>query len=165
MSSVKNSNNGETMKEFAARMDNWRRVVRDTKAPAAACCASWAKWYVALRVSAAAPAMDVLEDRVKPLRPQVAADVLDGWVIEMAWRRLAEFNDKQALKFLYIHQWPEDKIRRQLVGVRGPHVPLVIRRAEKRLQDILCELESVDTIRFTTCLPGCPVPTVELTLP
>ena len=147
-------------------MDNWRRVVMGGMGgSSAACCASWAKWYVALRVSEAPPALEVLEQKIKPLTPLVSADQLDGWLIEMAWRRLGDFNDKQALKFLYIHQWPEDKIRRQLVGVRGPHVRLVVARAKNNLNTILKKLGDTSTIAPTTCLPGCPVPTVEMTLP
>ena len=154
------------MQEFEARMDNWRRVVVGKSSSAASVfCASWAKWYVAFRIDAPPPAMDVLEQKIKPLSPLVSADQLDGWLVEMAWRRLGDFNDKQALKFFYVHQWPEDKIRRQLVGVRGPHVRLVIARARNNLIAVLKKLESADTIRSTTCLPGCPEPTVELTLP
>jgi hypothetical protein len=153
------------MKEFEARMDNWRRVVFGSGGSSAACCASWAKWYVALRVSEAPPAHDVLEAKIKPLRGVVTADQLDGWIVEAAWRLLGDFNERQALKFLYIHQWPEDKLRRHLVGVRGPHVRLVVARAKNNLQAILIKLQVADTIQSTTCLPGCPVPTVESTLP
>lgn len=153
------------MKEFEARMDNWRRVVRGTSTAASTCCASWAKWYVALRTSEAPPAKDVLDEKFKPLRGIVSADQLDGWLIEAAWRQLGDYNDRQALKFVYVQQWPEDKIRRQLVGVRGPHVRLVVARARNNLLAILKKLDDAATIASTTCLPGCPVPTVESTLP
>jgi hypothetical protein len=155
------------MKEFEARMDNWRRVVRGGRGESATagCCATWARWYVALRLSEPAPAKEQLEERTKPVRPLVAADHLDGWIIEAAWRHLGDFNDRQALKFIHVHQWPADQIRRHLKGVRGPHVSLVIARAEKNLRAILKRLQDADNIRSTTCLPGCPVPTVELTLP
>ncbi len=164
------------MKEFEARMDNWRRVVSGRIGGGSdACCAAWAKWYVLLRVSAPPPSKDVLDEKFKPLRGIVTADQLDGWLIEAAWRQLGDYNDRQAIKFLYIHQWPEDKIRRQLVGVRGPHVHLVVARAKNNLAAILKKLDAADTIRLvvlqaalqspTICLPGCPVPTVESTLP
>ncbi|MET3135282.1 hypothetical protein AAKU55_005590 [Oxalobacteraceae bacterium GrIS 1.11] len=154
------------MNEFAARMDNWRRVVLGNGSGASgAACAAWAKWYVALRVSEPAPALDLLEERIKPLRGLVTADQLDGWMVEAAWRLLGDYNDRQALKFLYIHQWPENKIRRHLVGVRGPHVPLVVARARNNLMAGLKKMGSADIIASTTCLPGCPVPTVESTLP
>lgn len=153
------------MKEFEARMDNWRRVVLGGATGASACCASWAKWYVALRTSEAPPAKEVLDEKYKPLRGIVSADQLDGWIIEAAWRMLGDYNDRQALKFIYIHQWPEDKIRRHLVGVRGPHVRLVVARARNNLVAILKKLEDAATITSTTCPPGCPVPTVALTLP
>ncbi|MET3134625.1 hypothetical protein AAKU55_004925 [Oxalobacteraceae bacterium GrIS 1.11] len=154
------------MREFEARMDNWRRVVLGNGSGASgAACAAWAKWYVALRVSEPAPALDRLEERIKPLRSLVTADQIDGWMIEAAWRLLGDFNDRQALKFLYVHQWPEDKIRRHLVGVRGRHVPLVVARAKNNLATILKRLECADTIASVICLPGCPVPTVQPTLP
>lgn len=153
------------MKEFLGRMDNWRHVVSgSTSRGGSACCASWAKWYVALRMSEAIPAQDVLESRTKPLRGLVTADELDGWLVEAAWRAMGDFNERQALKFLYVHQWPENKIRRQLVGVRGPHVPLIVARAKNNLESILKKLATANTILSvppTICLPGCPVPTVE----
>ena len=154
------------MKEFEARMDNWRRVVMGgTGGAANATCASWAKWYVALRTSEAAPAADALEARVRPLGGLVTVDMLDGWIVEAAWRMLGDFNDRTALKHLYIHQLPEDRLRMKLKNVRGPHVPLVVARARNNLQAILKRLDSTATIRPTTCLPGCPVPTAELALP
>lgn len=154
------------MKEFEARMDNWRRVVRaSSNAGGGAVCATWARWYVAMRISEQPPAADVLERKIRPLGGLVTADQLDGWLVEAAWRMLGDFNDRQALKYLYIHQWPEDKIRRHLVGVRGPHVRLVTARAKNNLQAILKKLESADTIAFKICLPGCPVPSVDSTLP
>lgn len=153
--------------EFERRMANWRRVVRDRRGESrdTGCCATWARWYVALRLSEPAPEKEQLEERTKPVRPLVAADHLDGWIVEAAWRMLPDFNDRQALKFTHLKQWPADKIRRQLVGVRGPHVRLVIARAENNLRAILKRLDDAATIRSTTCPPGCPVPTVESTLP
>jgi hypothetical protein len=131
---------------FAGRMANWRRVVSGSATAATSCCASWAKWYVALRVSAAPPDRDVLEERVKPLRGVVSADQLDGWMIEAAWRMLPDYNDRMAIKAKYIYQFPEDRIRLHLKGVRGPHVKLVVARAENNLQRLLRVLERADTI-------------------
>ena len=108
--------------------------------------ASWAKWYVALRVSEAPPAHDVLEEKVRPLRGVVTADHLDGWMIEAAWRMLPDYNDRMAIKAKYIYQFPEDRIRLHLKGVRGPHVKLVVARAENNLQRLVRVLERADTI-------------------
>ncbi|MBY0241875.1 MAG: hypothetical protein K2X55_21435 [Burkholderiaceae bacterium] len=153
-------------REFLGRMDNWRRVVQGGVGGAGnAACAAWAKWYVALRTVEEPPAQDVLDSKVKPPAGLVTADQLDGWLIEAAWRTLGDFNDRQALKSKYIYQLPDALIRRKLVGVRGPHVALVVARAENKLKAILKRLENPATIRLTTCLPGCPVPTVESTLP
>lgn len=132
--------------QFAGRMDNWRRVVSQPAAAASSCCAAWAKWYVALRVSAAPPTQDVLDEKVKPLRGVVSADHLDGWMVEAAWRMLGDYNDRMAIKAKYIYQFPDDRIRLHLKGVRGPHVKLVVARAEKRLQDLLITLEGADSI-------------------
>jgi hypothetical protein len=149
--------------EFIARMDNWRKVVHGpVKAGSASqYCAGWAKLYVHLRTSEAPPAEDVRDERIKPLSPLVSANELDGWLVEAAWRTLGDYNERQALKSLYIYRWPTDQIRRFLRGVRGPHVPLVIAKAEKNLQRVLKCLGDAATIRSTTCLPGCPVPTAE----
>lgn len=149
--------------EFIARMDNWRRVVHGTVKPSghSQYCAGWAKLYVHLRTSEAAPAQDLLEEKIKPLSATVSAHELDAWLVEAAWRTLGDYNERKALQCLYIQQWPASQIRRFLRGVRGPHVPLVIAKAEKNLQRVLKRLGDPATIRSTTCLPGCPVPIVE----
>ena len=158
------------MKEFEAfeaRMDNWRRVVQGggKDSAAAGCCAAWAKWYVALRTSEQAPESDLRDERIKPVRPLVSANYLDGWLVEAAYRQLGDFNDRMALKCRHIYQFDEVRTRTKLKGVRGPHVRLVIARAENNLKAVLKKLDSAATIRSTTCLPGCPEPTAELALP
>lgn len=149
--------------EFIARMDNWRRVVHGTVKPSGSSqyCAGWAKLYVHLRTSEAAPPQDLLDEKVKPLSAAVSAHELDAWLVEAAWRTLGDYNERQALRSLYIQRWPASQIRRFLRGVRGPHVPLLIAKAEKNLQRVLKRLGDPATIRSTTCLPGCPVPIVE----
>lgn len=134
------------MQRFVGRMDNWRRVVSAPASAASSCCASWAKWYVALRVSEAPPAQDVIDERIKPLRGVVTANHLDGWMVEAAWRMLGDYNDRMAIKAKYIYQFPDDRVRLHLKGVRGPHVKLVVARAEKRLQALLITLERADSI-------------------
>ena len=157
----------DSRQQFIARMDNWRKVVHGSTSAGGASqyCAGWAKLYVHLRTSEAAPAEDVRDEKIKPLSPLVSANELDAWLVEAAWRTLGDYNERQALKSLYIQRWPASQIRRFLRGVRGPHVPLVIAKAEKNLQRVLIRLGDAATIRSTTCLPGCPVPTVEMTLP
>ncbi|MRW86793.1 hypothetical protein GJ698_22235 [Pseudoduganella sp. FT26W] len=153
-------------RDFDARMDNWRRVVNGGSGGAdASVCAAWAKWYVALRTSEAPPQSDVYEAKYKPLQPLVSPDVLDGWIVEEAYRKLGDFNDRMALKCRHIYGFDEARIRTKLKGVRGPHVRLVIARAENNLQAILKKLDSRNTIRSTTCLPGCPEPTAEQASP
>jgi hypothetical protein len=132
--------------QFDGRMANWRRVVGGQTSGASSCCAAWAKWYVALRVSEAPPAQEELEERIKPLRGQVSADYLDAWMVEAAWRMLGDYNDRMAIKAKYIYQFPEDRIRLHLKGVRGPHVKLVVARAENNLKALLRVLERADTI-------------------
>jgi hypothetical protein len=149
--------------EFLGRMENWRKVVSGHMGAGGTSqyCAGWAKAYVALRVSEAAPASEVADEKIKPLSPLVSAEVLDGWLVEAAWRMLGDYNERQALKALYVQRWSPCQIRRFLRGVRGPHVPLLIAKAEKNLQSILSKLGDAATIRSTTCLPGCPVPLAE----
>ncbi len=137
---------GSVSAQFVGRMDNWRRVVKAPASSASTCCASWAKWYVALRVSELPPAREVLEEKIKPLRGVVTADGLDGWIVEAARRMLGDYNDRMAIKAKYIYQFPEDRIRLHLKGVRGPHVKLVVARADKRLQALLITLERADSI-------------------
>lgn len=134
---------------FIARMSNWRKVVMGPTGDGGTSqyCAGWAKLYVHLRVSEAAPAEELLAEKIKPLSPLVSADELDGWLVEAAWRTLGDYNERQALKSLYIYRWPADQIRRFLHGVRGRHVQLVIAKAERNLHRVLAQLESVEAIR------------------
>ncbi|MTW11415.1 hypothetical protein GM658_12490 [Pseudoduganella eburnea] len=135
--------------EFQARLANWRKVVKRSVGAGGASqyCAGWAKLYVHLRTSEAAPGDEQLAEKIRPLSPLVASDELDGWLVEAAWRTLGDANERQALKALYIYQWPVDQVRRFLRGVRGPHVPLVIAKAERNLQAVLEKLGSVEVIR------------------
>lgn len=152
---------------FHARMENWRRVVTSKAGASASAsvCATWARWYVALRTSEAPPQQDVLDEKYKPPRPLVSADELDGWLVEEAYRKLPDFNDRMALKCRHIYGFDEARTRTKLNGVRGSHVRLVIARAEKNLQTILKKLDEQNIIRPTTCLPGCPEPTAATASP
>ncbi|MYM37248.1 hypothetical protein GTP38_23255 [Duganella sp. FT94W] len=154
-------------REFAARMENWRRVVNGPGGggASAAVCAAWAKWYVALRTSEAPPHVDLLDEKLGPVQPMVSPDILDAWLIEEAWRKLGDFNDRMAVKCRYVFGFDEARTRTKLRGIRGPHVRLVIARAENNLQTILKKLDDRNTIRSTTCPPVCSVPTVDTTLP
>lgn len=147
--------------EFLARMENWRRVVRGAEkiGGGAQCCAAWARQYVRQRAGIA--------DGGAPMPRPVActAAEMDGWLVEAAWRQLGDANEREVLKALYIHQWPADQVRRFVRGVRGPHVPLLIAKAERNLRSILITLGSPATIQVTTCLPGCPEPSAEPALP
>lgn len=129
--------------EFLGRMDNWRKVVhgRANAGATSQYCASWARAYVQRRIAEAPPESDLAEAHARPLSPLVPADMLDGWLVEAAWRSIGCYNERQALKALYIQRWPADQIRRFLRGVRGSHVPLVIAKAEKNLQSLLNKLE------------------------
>ncbi|QJD91789.1 hypothetical protein HH213_17865 [Duganella dendranthematis] len=128
-------------REFHARMENWRRVVMGGGGSSAAVCASWARWYVALRTSEAPPHQDVLDEKYKPPRPLVSADELDGWLVEEAYRKLGDFNDRMALKCRHIYVFDDARTRTRLKGVRGSHVRLVIARAENNLKTILKSFE------------------------
>ncbi len=136
---------------FLQRMENWRRVVRGPAGVSGESqyCAGWAKLYVHLRTSEAAPAQDEIERRLTPLNPLVGDDILDGWLVEAAWRTLGDYNEREALRCMYIYQWPEEQLRRRL-RVRGRQIPLVMAKAENRLQAVLNSLGSLATIRCTT---------------
>lgn len=134
-------------REFDGRMENWRRVVTGSAGSATAFCAGWAKLYVLLREDEAEPPQDVIEAKVRPLAGLVTADQYDGWLVEAAWRLLGDFNDRMALKCLYVYRLPEERIRMKLRGVRGSHVRLVVGRAKKNLETILKRLDAAATIR------------------
>lgn len=136
--------------EFLGRMENWRKVVRGAGGAvdsSASYCAGWAKLYVKLRTAEESPAEDIADAKIKPLSPLVTVDELDGWLVEAAWRTLGDYNARQALKCLYINRWPACQIRRFLRGVRGPHVPLIIAKAERDMQRLLDTIGSAAAVR------------------
>lgn len=145
--------------DFRLRLGNWRRVVADRAPDPSGVCAAWARWYVNLRVSEPAPDDERQALAQQPPRPMVAADVMDGWLVEAAYRQLGDFNERMALKCRHIYGFDDVRMRTKLKGVRGPQVRILIARAEKNLREVLKRLESAPKIRPTTCLPGCPVPT------
>lgn len=154
--------------QFKARLENWRRVVRgaEKSGAGAQCCAAWARQYVRQRAVAAGFSLAATDGDGALQRPLSCTVVeLDGWMVEAAWRLLGDANERQVLKALHIHQWPADQVRRFVRGVRGPHMPLLIAKAEKNLRTILITLGSPATIQATTCLPGCPEPSAEPALP
>lgn len=139
---------------FLARMDNWRKVAKGAGGAAdssAAYCAGWAKLYVKLRTSEAPPAEDQADAKIRPLSPLVSVDVLDGWLVESAWRTLGDSNAREALKRLYIQGWPVRELRKFLKGVRGPHVQLVVAKAERDLQEVLDLIGSAQQARASGC--------------
>ncbi|WP_426318879.1 hypothetical protein [Pseudoduganella sp. R-43] len=154
--------------QFKARLENWRHAVRgaDKRGGGAQCCAAWARQYVLQRAAAAGLSLTSVDGGDRLQRPLACTGAeLDGWVVEAAWRLLSDANERQVLKALYIHQWPADQVRRFVRGVRGPHVPLLIAKAERNLRSILITLGSPATIQATTCLPGCPEPSAESASP
>jgi hypothetical protein len=121
---------------FEQRMDNWRRTVRDgMRGGSGSCCASWAALYVKGR----------LQDRgdIDPAPPRLSftVDELDGWLIEAAVRSLVVFEEKQALRFWYVMQYPEHWIKSKLM-LRRTGVRLVMARAENNLRLVLLNLDS-----------------------
>lgn len=130
----------ESRLEFERRMENWRRTVRSAFGRGAGgCCASWAAMYVASR------SKDGNGDEPAPPRMIVSVDELDGWLIEAAVRSMRDFNEKQALRYQFVWQYPEHWIRSKLM-LRATALRFVLARAERSLQEVLARLEDPATI-------------------
>ena len=131
---------------FEKRMDNWRRTVRGGIGGGSACCASWAALYVKAR------AKDGNGNDPAPPRQLISVDELDGWLIEAAVRSLVVFDEKMALRYWYVMQYPEHWIRSKLM-LRANSVRLVMARAENNLREVLAKLDSPDNILSTNSTP------------
>ena len=156
----------EEVVPFARRLANWRRVVREQRreGATAGCCSAWARAYIQQRLMAERE--QALRDvDIGAVRPHVPLDILDGWLVEAAWRTLGDYNEREALRCAHVLQLPDERIRRRLCGVRGRHVSLLLAKAERNLSRLLIRLGTPATIRATTSPPGCPVPTDESMLP
>lgn len=141
---------------FARRLDNWRRTVRGGGASSttAGCCALWAKWYVLCHLQQRAAAdVDAQPLRTRPLMPLVSVDLLDGWIVEEAVRTLIDFNERQALRFWYVWQYPPHWICSKL-HVRKHHLRLLMARAEKNLQQVLAKLDDTGIIQSNNLHAG-----------
>lgn len=122
--------------DFIRRMENWRRVVRDGGS-SKSFCASWARLYVSNRVR------DEIEPRYSGTL--ISPDVLDGWLIEAAVRTLISFDEKMALRYWYVLQYPEHWIKAKLM-LRKTGVRVVLARAENNLMKVLDKLDGADII-------------------
>ncbi len=122
--------------DFFRRMDNWRRVVRGSGA-SGGCCAGWARLYVASRVHD--------ESGPQYTGSLISPDVLDGWLVEAAVRSLISFDEKMALRYWHVFQYPEHWIKVKLM-LRRSGVRLTLSRAENNLMRVLDKLSSPDII-------------------
>lgn len=125
------------------RLNNWRRTVLYVRGGRGSACAFWAELYLKSRASekeaAVAPA---------PPRADITVEELDGWMVEAAWKAMLDFDEKQALKFWFVHQYPEHWIKRKL-GLRRLGVPLLLARAKVSLKKNLDKFADSTTIGGT----------------
>lgn len=122
--------------DFVRRMENWRRVVRDGGS-SASFCASWARLYVSC----------CTRDEIEPRYggSLISPDVLDGWLVEAAVRTMISFDEKMALRYWYVLQYPEHWIKSKLV-LRKTGVRIILARAENNLIKVLDKLDSAAII-------------------
>ncbi len=153
--------NQEADPAFSRRMDNWRRTVRSVGGSGGdgSCCASWAALYVATHV-----AQRVSDDERRALqmpRSIVSVDQLDGWLMEGVVRCLADINERMALRFKYVWQYPDHWIKAKL-GMRKSGLTELMARAESNVQLFLDRLENPTKILSNNLHAG-KVPRLEST--
>jgi hypothetical protein len=130
------------------RLANWRDTVRDGKnSKSTTACASWAKAYVASRnerEQQLAIALQITKSESNLSRVEV--DELDGWLIEEAVRSMAHFDQKQALRYRYVFNYPDHWIKTKL-QIRDGALRIIMSRALNNLKLLLDKLDSPVRIR------------------
>ncbi|MDR3411584.1 MAG: hypothetical protein P4L87_11680 [Formivibrio sp.] len=135
----------ETLSE--KRLANWAKTVLNHGGDSSGVCAFWAKSYIALRNKEHERiALELqLVDPQSPLC-SIDADLLDGWLVEAAVRAMTNFDEKQAIRYRYVWNYPDHWIRSKL-GIRQNALPLVIARGKNNLRSLLEKLDTPDRIR------------------
>jgi hypothetical protein len=147
---------------FERRMLNWRNTVRASngRSGSGSCCSGWAAAYVAARnkrEEALAVSLQINEPRSALLRADV--NELDGWLVEAAVRSMIQFDEKQALRFRYVWEYPDHFIRSKLM-IRESALRIVMARAVSNLKLVLENLDSPVKIRAYNSHAGI-VPRLE----
>lgn len=121
-----------------ARLENWRRVVL-TRGDTRGTCALWAAWYVSLR-----------DLKSREERPRgIAPDILDGWVVEAAWRALPNHVSKWILRYRYVFNMGQEQIQTRLwrvhhVRLRGRQFDVAVETALGAIGRTLAALRERD---------------------
>lgn len=139
-----------SVKDFSLeeRLRNWGYVVT-RQSVSVNVTAAWAADYVSNR-NAAEFKLAVSHGLIK--RPSIVeqieiqatseASIADAWLIESAWSCIGDFNQKQALKMMYVSRLNECFIRRKL-RLRGQqNLKLLLWRAKSSLQQVLARQQN-----------------------
>lgn len=121
------------------RLENWRRVVL-TRGDTRETCARWAAWYVTLR--------DLRSGEVRPAG--ISPDVLDGWLVEAAWRALPNHVSKWILRYRYVFNMSQEQIQTRLwrvhhVRLRGRQFDVAVETALGAISKSLTALPQRDS--------------------
>lgn len=142
---------------FEKRMDNWRRVVRGSLGGGAGgFCAGWARLYVQARDEQEREKLCkqfAVSPEEAPSRPRISVDVLDGWLIEAVVRSLPDYDQRRALQFWYVWQYPEHWIKSKLMLRRGA-LRVVFGRALTNVKNILHSINSAANIQSNNLNAG-----------
>jgi hypothetical protein len=130
------------------RLANWRDTVRDGKSSSSTtACASWAKAYVASRNEREQQLAIALQiTRPESNLSRIEVDELDGWLIEEIVRSMIHFDQKQALRYRYVFNYPDHWIKTKL-QIRDNALRIVMGRALNNLKLLLDKLDSPVKIR------------------
>lgn len=132
--------------EFHRRVGNWRRTVCGSLGGGGeGYCAGWARLYVAKQMEKETAAKLAAGTPLPPAPTRVSVDALDGWLMEAAMRALPDYNQRKALQYWYVFQYPEHWIKSKLM-LRAGAVRLVLGRAQLNLKNILRQLDSAANI-------------------
>ncbi|MDR3411598.1 MAG: hypothetical protein P4L87_11765 [Formivibrio sp.] len=146
------------------RLANWSKTVRDNNSDNSV-CAFWAKGYIALRNKEHERlAMELqLVDPQSPLC-SIDADLLDGWLVEAAVRVMANFDEKQVIRYRYVWNYPDHWIKTKL-GIRQNALRLVMARGLNNLRSLLEKLNTPVRIRSNNLHAGVDPRLVAIAVP
>lgn len=128
---MKSDCNIVTDSAFEERMSNWRRTVIYSGKHNSN-CAWWAEMYVRLQ-RLKGQGDDGVSHSINYVNYK------DGWQVENAWRALEDINEKMVLKYWFVLQYPEHRIKRQLL-IRRKGVRELLAKAKSNLKKELDNL-------------------------
>lgn len=140
--------------EFEKRLENWGRCLNPSVSGAGAASTFWAKRFYEIRNSERRREFllrGLIEQKtvMQQIEDQAWSELMyeDALLVESAWVRLGDAQQKKAIQMRYIDRHKDEYIRRQL-RLRGrQNLTLILWRAKTSMKQILESTKKADIIR------------------